>query len=97
MTHARRCVWSARYAQFFTIGVEGRPFDSARDELVEAVLEATLSDCKRVSDAIMHAVHWDNPELIEEQLVCRRRCQPAHRCAAPLTVARHEGTWRDAR
>jgi hypothetical protein len=59
------------------MGVEGRPFDVARDELVEAVLEATLSDCKRVSDAIMHAVHWDNPEIIAQQLVSACGDHPA--------------------
>jgi hypothetical protein len=43
----------------------------------EAVLEATLSDCKRVSDAIMHAVHWDNPEIIAQQLVSACGDHPA--------------------
>ena len=55
---------------------DGRPFESARDEFYDALLAATLSDCEHTSAAIMHAVHWGEPEVIADQLGKSREVDP---------------------
>ena len=59
-----------RQLTFFRTGAseEGEPA-----ELETEILEAILSDCDTTEDAIMHAVQWSEPEIIDMQLQISRQ------------------------
>ena len=59
-----------RQLTFFRTGAseEGEPAD-----LETEILEAILSDCDTTEDAIMHAVKWSEPEIIDHQLQVSRQ------------------------
>ena len=42
-------------------------------DLETDILEAILSDCDTTEDAIMHAVKWSEPEIIDTQLQISRQ------------------------
>ena len=56
--------------------------DSANNELDSVIMQAILSDCDEMQNAIQHAVMWGHATVVEEQLRSSKQHNPLGLCLA---------------
>ena len=59
---------NTQHLTFFKPSASNDDEEDSNTELDVVILEAILSDCESVVDAIMHAVRWSQPAVIDNQL-----------------------------